>query len=468
MSHLASSASFGQALTDSLIIYLDLDQSGLGPTPPEVGAAVCRLLGLTDPDRTTRADAKSTDDIYAAAHADLERFQREDPSGRAALIFVAYVSTFFHEARHVHDLLSTGFGLDLLAAQFNYYQNALPLAVHLREWQTDTSERVPVPIPADHPAIRSWVPQAVHLVERYRSLGSRMERAGAPDRGIYAWMSNIHLLEASAGVVQLDITHDLFGDNGVVLFDTLVRKGASARKYMWLISDFGELMEKRSKAREKIGRMMAFLLWTSLQGTRRHSSEAELSPVAVFHAMADFVSRRAGGAIDVSQIQSLLDEFCMLWKLPLPAVTLAANRERLQTRTDKFVEGWHAIDAEAPALFADVFVGLGDTYLRLTEQIQAAPEVYFVGRFYSHALLMGYLPALRIDFKLGDSIHTAFTPGQPCLDPAVWDKAALYSALLSVLIKGRCTFPIPYLEERAFEFLSGEIGLRLKDSHFDF
>jgi hypothetical protein len=468
VSYLAGSAPFGQALTDSLIIYLDLDQSGLGPTPPEVGAAVSRLLGLTSPDITMPTDTGPVGDIYAAARTDLDRFKRNDPSGRTASIFVAYVSTFFHEARHVHDLLSTGFGLDSLAAQVNYYQNALPLAGRLRKWQTDTGSCIPMPVAADHPAIQSWNPQAARLVERYGSLASRMERAGAPDRGIYGWMSNIHLLEASAGIVQLDIAHDLFGDEGVALFGGLVRRGAGARKYMWLINDFAELVERRSKTREKIGRMMAFLLWTSLQGSRGDSSEADLSPVAFFHAVADFFSRHADRAIDFAQMRLLLDEFCVLWKLPLPAVTLTANRERVQTQTEKFVKGWQSIDPAAPARFADIFVGLHEAHLRLTQQIQATPEIYFVGRIYSHAILMGHLPALRIDFKFGETIHTVFTPGQPCLDPAVWEKAGFYSAILSVLIKGRCTFPIPDLEDRAFGFLSDEVGLRFKDKNLDF
>ncbi|PDT83635.1 hypothetical protein CO669_33030 [Bradyrhizobium sp. Y36] len=468
MSHLAGSEAFGRALTDTLIIYLDLDQSALGPTPPEVGAAVCRLLGLRGPDIALAPEKETVDDIYAIAHADLDRFQRNDPSGRAALIFVAYVSTFFHEARHVHDLLSTGFGLDILAAEFNYYQNALPLVGHLRKWQVSTSLSVPMPVAVDHPAIQSWTPRAARLIEGYTTLASRLERAGAPDRGIYGWMSNIHLLEASAGTVQLDIAHDLFGDEGIVLFDQLVRRGASARKYMWLINDFVELIQQRSKAREQIGRMMAFLLWTSLQGGRGDSSEPGLSPVAFFHAAADFVSRRADRANNVEQMQLLLDEFCTLWKLPLSAVTLTANEKRVQMRTGKFAQGWQAIDEAAPAHFADIFVGLSDAHLRLTKQIQTIPEIYFVGRFYSHAILLGHLPGLRVDFKFGDINHTAFTPGQPCLDPAVWDKAALYAAILSVLLKGRCTFPIPYLEDRAFRFMSDELGLRLKDRNFDF
>jgi hypothetical protein len=465
VSHLASSAAFGQALTDSLVIYLDLDQSGLGPTPPEVGAAVRRVLGLAGPSGAIPA---AVDDIYARARADLQRFQRDDPSGRSASIFVAYVSTFFHEARHVHDLLSTGCGMDILAAEFNFYQNAVPLSEHLRDWQADTGKSIPIPVPASHPAIRSWHAQGPHVVERYGSLASRMERDGTPDRGIYSWMSNIHLLEASAGAVQLDITHDLFGDEGVMLFDSLVREGPGARKYMWLINDFVELIERRTNVRLRIGRMLAFLLWTSLQGSRSVSDEAQLSPVAVFHAAADFFSRRAEDSMEFVQLQQLLDEFYLLWKLPLPAVTMTANRERVQRRTNKLVAGWQAIDAAAVAHIADIFVGLRDTHLRLAQQIETLPEVYFGGRLYSHAILAGQLPALRIDFKFDGSIFTAFTPGRPCLDPAVWEKAAYYSAVLSLLIKGRCKFPIPHLEEHAFEFLSSDDGLRFEDKSLNF
>ena len=49
---------------------------------------------------------------------------------------------------------------------------------------------------------------------------------------------------------------------------------------------------------------------------------------------------------------------------------------------------------------------------------------------------------------------------------AVWEKAAFYSAILSVLIKGRCAFPIPHLEKQAFGLLSDALGLRFEDALF--
>jgi hypothetical protein len=279
-------------------------------------------------------------------------------------------------------------------------------------------------------------------------------------------MTNVHLLEASAGTVQLDITHDLFDNEGVVMFDKLVRKGAAARKYMWLISEFVEMIERRSDIRERVGHLLSFLLWTSLQGCRSDPHEPELSPVAFFQAAADFVTRHPNKAGDLDQVRQLVDEFCASWKLPLPAVTMAANYERVKKRADRFVLEWQAIDAAAPTHFVDIFVALREANLRLTTQIQKTPELYFVGRFYAHAILMGHLPALRVDIKFEDNIYTAFTPGQPCLAPPVWEKAAFYSAMMSLLINGRCKFPIPHLEQQAFEFMTDELGLRLDDSIF--
>ena len=52
--------------------------------------------------------------------------------------------------------------------------------------------------------------------------------------------------------------------------------------------------------------------------------------------------------------------------------------------------------------------------------------------------------------------------------PAVWEKAAFYSAILSVLIKGRCAFPIPHLEKQAFGLLSDALGLRFEDALFGY
>ena len=88
--------------------------------------------------------------------------------------------------------------------------------------------------------------------------------------------------------------------------------------------------------------------------------------------------------------------------------------------------------------YREIFVSMGDSFLQMTQQIFDMREVYFVEPFYAHAILMGIFPALRVDFKLGDAVHTRFTLGHPCLPPTIWDKAAFYSSILGVLIIGRC------------------------------
>lgn len=463
MNQLDSSGGFGRALSDSLVIYLDFDQSGLGPTPPEVAAAACRLLGISESESGPRPH--SVGDIYHLAQEDFERFERDDPSGRSALLFVAYVSTFFHEARHVHDLLSTGFGVDILAAHNNYYQNALPLAGGLRQWQEGKGTSIPLPIDLRHAAVASLNPRMATVIERYRSLAARFEHAGAPGSGIYAWMSCVHLLEASAGTVQLDVIHDLFGEAGILRFDQLVRQGVGARKYMWLINDFLELLAQRQSAEDKVGRMLAFLLWVALQAPGGGSC-SDLPMVTYFHALSDYVTRSCGEAVDLHSVSALVDRFNALWNLPSTSMILAENRARARKRAEQFTEGWQAFGATAPAAFADVFNGMRDAHLNITDAIEADPELYFVGRRYAHAILGGLLPALRIDYRIRNTVYTGFTPGQPCLGAEAWDKAALYSAILSVLVNGRCRFPVPHIEELAFEFLTAQLGLRFTDALF--
>src|SRR5262249_2252122 len=162
----------------------------------------------------------------------------------------------------------------------------------------------------------------------------------------HQWMGNIHLLEASAGIVQLDIIHDLFGNRGVFLFDLHVNNGGSARKYMWLINDFAELAAARVKVTEKVGGAMAYLLWAALHANRQASPETgadKVSPVTYFHALADYVTRHCRGDVEIDRIRVLSDEFNAAWGFRPVMEAVRLNRDRARDASRKFAERWQQL-----------------------------------------------------------------------------------------------------------------------------
>src|SRR5688572_2541122 len=112
-----SSSNFGVTTPDSLTLLLDLENSALGPTSPEVASAVCHLCGLLEADDSLKPIP--LDDYYAVAKDYYDRFLNDDPSGLQCLTLTSYVSAYFHELRHVHDLISTGYGQNLLFKYLN-------------------------------------------------------------------------------------------------------------------------------------------------------------------------------------------------------------------------------------------------------------------------------------------------------------------------------------------------------------
>jgi hypothetical protein len=130
---LYSSSAFGVTTEENLALLINLDSSGLGPTSPLVANAVRHLCGLFLKDDELKPIP--IDDYYAVARDYYERIGREDKTGVQALSFLSYVSAYFHEIRHVHDLLATNYGQTVLFKNLNYYQNLPTIIAGLAEWQ---------------------------------------------------------------------------------------------------------------------------------------------------------------------------------------------------------------------------------------------------------------------------------------------------------------------------------------------
>jgi hypothetical protein len=231
---------------------------------------------------------------------------------------------------------------------------------------------------------------------------------------------------------------------------------------------------------------MSFLLWVALQGNERRPDddgtggdpaqrmregrrvlEGPPSEVAYFQALNEYVTRASQGELDLDQTRRFVDKFNALWGFARLDAAIAAKQRQIIETADRLIAGWDDLSKDLAVEFGGIFPAMRDAYLKLTAQIIAAPESYFVGRHYALSILLGRFPALQVEFKAGGEVYSSLTPGQPSLRPEIWQKATLYSTMLRLLAEGRCSSSVPHLEDECFRLLTEEVGLRFADGLFD-
>jgi hypothetical protein len=125
---LNSSARFGTTVLENLTVLINLDYSAIGRTPKDVAAAVRHVCGIDLPDDDLPALNETVQRYYTG-------FMQNDPSGRNAKIFLCYFSSYFHELRHVHDLIGCRSGQLIFYNAFRVPQNMPVILARLWDWQ---------------------------------------------------------------------------------------------------------------------------------------------------------------------------------------------------------------------------------------------------------------------------------------------------------------------------------------------
>jgi hypothetical protein len=463
---LHANSGFGRALTDCLLLYLDFDLDNATEASPEVSAVARRLLGLATTDDAWVGTALTPDEFYDLARTSFERFLRDDASGWKAKQLIASVSTFFHEARHVHDLLSTAFGISVLNRSYNCYQNAVGITLELEAWQNGQPGRqIPLPVMSTLPAV-GLSEESAKILRRAAELPALIAKEGQPEGGLFNWMNSTHLLEASATLVQLDIINDLFGPEGVSSFTDLLSESEANRTYLRLINDITEIVDMRKNAQQRAGSILSFLLWVSLQGVGSKQSEGLVgkpSAVAYFHAVAEYVTRKCRGDISLSLVRDLVDGFNAHWGFASLADTLAATHARQARYSQKLSDAWNGVNQAGANVYPPLFRALTAAHQNLIAKIESDLDNYFIGYRYGIAVLTGGLPAVRVDYKTGGRIWRKFSSGIPCLPEKDWGELEEWAGILRLLACGRCKNPLHHIEERAYNYCRGEAKLKFVD-----
>lgn len=448
---------FGITLQDNLTILIDLDHNGFGcPTPPVVDA-VRHLCGLLLPG--DELQPLNADTYYQVAREYYDRIAREDATDRQLLIFLAYVSGYFHELRHAHDLLASTYGQGFLFQRLILYQNTPALLGALADWQSENPEgSIPIPIGAGLDQLRglSIFDELSELLNRDANLRSSIALFNRPSHARHTHMTARHLLEACAIDVQLDFIHDLFGEEAVSKFLGFVQQGQKADVYLQIRNDVVQEFIASGYRGSGLGGVINLLIWCSLMGTVGRDGKLSNSPApsVLFEAILEHVLR-AGGSFAMAEIHAALKSFYSEWGILSPSEMINFMKSRLADQLEMFARALE--ESPTPAginrRFLDAYEYFTRGFSDMARLTQMDPNPYFAGRTYAWGVLTGMLPSIHIKVRLNGTANEFMSTGTAAIPYESWNFITFMSTIFSMLIKGRGVAPSPFYEDICYDEL---------------
>ncbi len=469
---LYSSDAFGTTLQGSMTIFIDLDKNSLGPTSQEVSIAVRHLCGLTFPDESL--PSISTDNYYEVARDYYEQIKRLDSTGAQLLTFLAYVSGYYHELRHAHDLLATTYGQEILFRYMNYYQNIWSIIDVLARWLAKNEERrIPLPLRSNQDLMGSLPPELNNIDRQYLNEISEIKRFIYPKRTSPTRLTVMHLLEGSAVNTQFDFLEDVFGDEAVFLLTQFIQKGKRSRVYLQIRNELAEELGARDFEGQGVGTILNYILWCSLMGTTFPNKSWRDAPksVTLFEALLEHVLMSAK-QLDFVSVQDAVIDFYEQWGFIHPQKIIDRTQEQLNSRVNKIEAAMNTYGKDSLAgLVNRAYVSFTKAYASINQYIKEVPEIYFDQKWYVGAVLSGLLPSIFVKLKVNGEVQDFMSIGTKVISYSDWSTMNIASTLFKLLMEGRSTggstSPASFYENLCIRVLSSQrwsgVSLRFED-----
>jgi hypothetical protein len=464
---LYSSSAFGATTQDTLNILINLDHSSMGPTPKRVSLAVRHLCGLLMPSDELKPIRH--EEFYEVAREYYQQIKSADRSGTELLIFLAYVSGFFHEIRHVHDLLATTYGQDLLVVCLNYYQNTPALVHALHAWlEKDTTRRVPLPLAGNLDRLPGFPDDFKELVAQFPKKKADIKAFQHPTMRSPADLTVTHLLEGSAINVQLDFVYDVFGAEGLFLLTQFIQRGNRSRIYLQIRQELEEVFHAKKFQGWGLGRLINYLLWCSLMRTALQGQKLRdgPNPVLLFEALAQHVARNVNGT-EIEIVRKAVQEFYSRWKFLDQADVVVTQKKTIAERLEMFEQKSQELGAQSPfAKFYQAYRAFGAAFSTVNEDIANSPELYFGQRLYVWTFLRGLYPSVKISAMVDGSVQSFMSRGYPLISFEDWEWIAMFSSAFRLIVEGRDCSGFAFYDDICFQMLTEGVSgapLRFED-----
>jgi hypothetical protein len=448
-------ASIGRTALESLIVHLNLKPGSLGAPAPEVITAVRSLVGLRFPG--DEGDDVTWEQFDSEARAHYTRIKAIDSTGLQLRLFLAYLSGYFHELRHAHDLSVTGYGQDALFLLLNIYQNLPAVLSNLAEWQVKhPGILIPLPVRRHEAFWPELSSDVIQVLVKYAEIDDRVRAMHESTAGASSSLSAIHLFEAVATDVQMDFIHELFGEEAVYEFSHLLLEGNKAPLYLQVRNYVHDVFSSRGFQGHGLGALINYLAWCALMGLTPRGSKLDqhVPATVIFEGLVEYVSLHCL-RWDMETCSQTVHNYCDRWSLYYPEEMIEIYRKSTIGKRLESMERIPKTSAyEGAHRIARCYQAIVKSYDFLHQQIKLHPDFYFVGRFYAWNLLAGRLPAVFTRIHLSDQSHDFMTRGNQFLSSDQWGWMDMLSTTMRLLLKGRGQTADPVVEDIVFSQLT--------------
>lgn len=462
---LHSSSAFGTTIQDNLTILIDLDNSALGPTSEKVSSAVRHLCGIKFPN--DEFESLNLDNFYEIAKDYYRQIKHLDPTGRQLLSFLSYLSGYYHELRHAHDLLATTYGQGLLHDTFDCYQNFPSVMTALSNWLSeDEGRRIPIPLSENLDLLADLPEDLKKLMSHYSKIRSNITGFQHPQRASPAGLTTIHLLECSAFDIQIDFIHDVFGDEAVFVLTEFVQRGQRSRVYLQIRNELAETFYARGFRGWGLGTIINYLLWSSLVGTTFPGQKVNEGPNSVIlcEALVEHVIRNAV-EMELPVIRKLVQDFFDYWGFLTTEQMISRVNQELVKRVAKLEKAWKRLGEEGIQLdFVKAYESFANAYSRMNQWIEGNPMAYFGQRNYVWCVMGGLLPSVHLKVKLNGSVYDFMSKGYEIIPFDAWENITFISTMFKLLVQRRIPSSRSFFENICLNILNKKIwnGVQLK------
>lgn len=449
---LNNSSAFGLTIQDNLTVFVNLDKSLLGETEPYVISAVRHLCGMLLPDDDY--EQINLDDYYEIAQRYFKSIKEKDRTGQQLRIFLSYLSGFFHEIRHSHDLLATTYGQDFLYVKLNCYQNIPIVLSSLEEWQLKhPNKRIPIPLKDSLGNFKDLPAEVYSLLNHYIKMNDKIKELNKPTTNIYSNFSTTHLFEAIAINVQLDFVHDIFGDEGVLILTDLIRKSKKASLYLRIRNEFMNYFMSKGIYKYGLGTVINYILWCSIVGStfpRREFSERP-HPVVLFKGLSEHI-RSNTETWDISKIKKLCNDYLCKWGLLTTEEVIDRYKTELHNRLNKLERMYQQLGVNNNTII-EGYRSFVKAYEMIQSIINIEPDAYFGQRRYVWSAMRGIMPSISYKMKSNNQTNDFMSHGIKLIEYENWNTLTFYSAVLKLLTFGRSSFNNTFYEDIVFNTL---------------
>ncbi|WP_296994226.1 hypothetical protein [Thalassospira sp. UBA1131] len=422
---LNESSFFGRASQNTLSIFLNFNENSHGKMESEVEHKVRHILGIQTPERlNTHIKRDDWDDVIRDYS---DQVIALDTSKKQYDLFILYLSGFFHELRHAHDLMATCYGQDILFTLANSYQNSAAILNELKDWQVKTGQPIPVPLPStDNWAGLSQDARTVCI--RYKERISEIQKYQTPlDRP--ASLSITDLLETSAVNAQIEFIHDILGREAAEHCYALIAKSPAAKKYLKCRTSVVDHLSADGITGIET-KAINYIIWASLMAMKPNKGNMSLSihPCIIFQGIVECLSRKSG-YVGIEETSTAIKTFCNEWGLILPMEMAKYYSSISEKRLA-------SIPKDSNSLLAKSFEGLRDSFQLMQNIIEELPDLYFNLNHYPWAIRDGYLPSVLVRTRSSSSNHDYLTSGIRTLNHDDWILLDVLGSTMHILTYG--------------------------------